>query len=94
LTEPLSRMGSEIVVVSQGERRRQTLSFPPGPASSATRVTALLTAWRDGNRLALDELVPLVDAELRRIARGYLRRERLDTFFRPLRSSTRRSFAS
>jgi len=36
----------------------------------------LLAAWRGGERSALDELVPLVDAELRQLARGYLRRER------------------
>jgi RNA polymerase sigma factor (TIGR02999 family) len=36
----------------------------------------LLDAWRGGSRSALDELVPLVEAELRRLARGYLRRER------------------
>jgi RNA polymerase sigma factor (TIGR02999 family) len=46
----------------------------PGP--SAQHVTQLLTAWREGDRSALDELVPLVEAELRRLARGYLRRER------------------
>jgi RNA polymerase sigma factor (TIGR02999 family) len=39
-------------------------------------VTALLTAWRAGNSAALDELVPLVEAELRQLARRYLRRER------------------
>jgi RNA polymerase sigma factor (TIGR02999 family) len=40
------------------------------------QVTRLLHAWRAGNGSALDELVPLVEAELRRLARGYLRRER------------------
>jgi RNA polymerase sigma factor (TIGR02999 family) len=39
-------------------------------------VTELLIAWRDGDRQALDELVPRVYSELRRIARGKLRRER------------------
>jgi RNA polymerase sigma factor (TIGR02999 family) len=53
------------------------LSSPPRPApSSPPRVTELLTAWREGNGSALDELVPLVEAELRQLARGYLRRER------------------
>ncbi len=36
----------------------------------------MLEAWRAGHRSALDELVPLVEVELRRLARGYLRRER------------------
>jgi RNA polymerase sigma-70 factor, ECF subfamily len=38
-------------------------------------VTQLLLAWRDGDRAALDELLPLVNDELRRLARRYLRRE-------------------
>jgi RNA polymerase sigma factor (TIGR02999 family) len=41
-------------------------------------VTELLLAWGDGDRGALDELVPLVYAELRRMARGRLRGERRD----------------
>jgi RNA polymerase sigma factor (TIGR02999 family) len=39
-------------------------------------VTLLLKAWSDGDQAALNELEPLVHAELRRIADGYLRRER------------------
>jgi RNA polymerase sigma factor (TIGR02999 family) len=39
-------------------------------------VTELLISLRDGDRRALDELVPLVYNELRRIARGKLRYER------------------
>jgi RNA polymerase sigma factor (TIGR02999 family) len=37
----------------------------------------LLVAWNAGDRTALDRLVPLVHAELRRIARRYMRRERI-----------------
>jgi RNA polymerase sigma factor (TIGR02999 family) len=48
----------------------------PAPSAQAPQVTRLLEAWRAGNDSALDELVPLVEAELRRLARGYLRRER------------------
>ncbi len=48
----------------------------PGPIPSAPQITLLLDAWRAGSTSALDELVPLVEAELRRLARGYLRRER------------------
>jgi RNA polymerase sigma factor (TIGR02999 family) len=40
------------------------------------QVTGLLGAWRDGDTSALDQLVPLVDAELRQLAHRYLRRER------------------
>ena len=40
------------------------------------QVTELLVAWGGGDRLALERLVPLVEAELRRLSRYYLRRER------------------
>jgi RNA polymerase sigma factor (TIGR02999 family) len=39
-------------------------------------VTRLLDDWSQGNRSALDDLMPLVHAELHRLARGYLARER------------------
>jgi RNA polymerase sigma factor (TIGR02999 family) len=42
----------------------------PGP------VTSLLRAWSRGDEVAREQLVPLVYAELRRRAAGYLRRER------------------
>lgn len=38
-------------------------------------VTALLLKWRDGDKAALDALVPLVYHELRRVARARLRAE-------------------
>ena len=41
-------------------------------------VTQLLRAWGEGDDHALDALVPLVEAELRRLARGYMSRERQD----------------
>ena len=39
-------------------------------------VTELLRAWSDGNDAALEQLIPLMEAELRRLARGYMGRER------------------
>ena len=39
-------------------------------------MTQLLLAWRDGDAGALERLVPLVHAELRRIAKGFMRKER------------------
>jgi RNA polymerase sigma-70 factor (ECF subfamily) len=39
-------------------------------------VTALLRAWGNGDDTALEQLTPLVEAELRRLARGYMRGER------------------
>lgn len=44
--------------------------------SRAPDVTRLLLAWRDGDRAALEDLVPLVYAELRRVAHRQMRRER------------------
>jgi DNA-directed RNA polymerase specialized sigma subunit len=40
-----------------------------GVASSSSDVTALLQAWSDGDRGALDQLTPIVYHELRRPAR-------------------------
>ena len=39
-------------------------------------VTELLLAWGNGDDGALERLTPLVEAELRRLARGYMARER------------------
>jgi RNA polymerase sigma-70 factor, ECF subfamily len=38
-------------------------------------ITQLLIAWSDGQQEALDQLVPLVYDDLRRVAAGYMRRE-------------------
>ena len=46
-------------------------------APSPQEVTQLLLAWNDGEQTALDKLIPLVYAELRRVAHRYMRRERL-----------------
>jgi len=43
-----------------------------------TDVTQLLVAWGDGDAAALDELMPLVYEELRRLAQQYMSRERAD----------------
>ena len=48
----------------------------PWRHSSPGAVTELLRAWGDGDDGALEQLTPLVEAELRRLARGYMRRER------------------
>lgn len=43
---------------------------------SSIEITELLCAWQSGDKEALDKLIPLVEAELRRIARAQMRRER------------------
>lgn len=42
---------------------------------SSREVTRLLVDWGNGDQAALDELIPLVYDELRRVARRYMRRE-------------------
>lgn len=54
----------------------QTLQRRPVGASSPGHVTELLRAWSDGDQQALAQLLPLVEAELRRLARVYMSRER------------------
>jgi RNA polymerase sigma-70 factor (ECF subfamily) len=44
---------------------------PPSPG-----VTELLQAWSAGDDAALEQLIPLVEVELRRLAGAYMRRER------------------
>jgi len=44
--------------------------------NSAENVTQLLVKWGEGDQKALDDLLPLVYSELRRLARNYLRKER------------------
>ena len=39
-------------------------------------ITSLLQAWEGGDRDAFDRLMPVVYAELRRVAQAYMRRER------------------
>lgn len=47
------------------------------------RVTQLLRAWGQGDEGALERLTPLVYGQLRRIAKGYMRRERSDHTLQP-----------
>lgn len=46
------------------------------PTTTSHEVTQLLLAWNQGDRTALERLIPMVHAELRRIARRYMRNER------------------
>jgi RNA polymerase sigma factor (TIGR02999 family) len=67
------RAGSE----APWKRGLDRFSVNPGEGMPDPRdVTELLIALRDGDRAALDELTPLVHAELVRIARRKLRLER------------------
>lgn len=43
---------------------------------STNQISELLVLWKEGNQTALDVLIPLVEPDLRRIARQYMRKER------------------
>lgn len=45
-------------------------------APSAQEITQLLVAWNNGDQTALEQLTPLVQAELRRLAKRYMAGER------------------
>ena len=53
------------------------------PMASTHDVTALLGEWSRGNRTALNQLLPLVYAELCRVAARHLRNERADHTLQP-----------
>ncbi len=53
------------------------------PVDDSGDVTRLLLRWRRGDDSALEELVPLVYDELRRLAARYLRSERSDHTLQP-----------
>src|SRR5262249_26567456 len=49
----------------------------------AEEITELLVKWSNGDASALDELMPLVYDELRRLAKSQLRRERQSLTLQP-----------
>lgn len=53
------------------------------PDESTSDVTRLLREWRDGDRDALDRLMPLVYDQLRRLARRHMAGERRDHTLQP-----------
>lgn len=59
--------------------RRKLDGVLPGTANA----TVLLEAWSRGDRAAFNQLLPLVHAELKDLARRYLRRERIGHTLQP-----------
>jgi len=51
--------------------------------ATSAEATQLFTDWSDGDAVSLDELIPVVYDELRRLARHYLSRERVDHTLQP-----------
>jgi len=56
---------------------------PPSATPNPGDVTSLLLEWNRGRAGALEELMPIVYEELRRLARAHLGRERPDHTFAP-----------
>jgi RNA polymerase sigma factor (TIGR02999 family) len=46
------------------------------PTTETHEITQLLLAWGEGDQAAMEQLMPLVYDELRRLAKSYMRRER------------------
>ena len=59
------------------------VSFRAPVDASQSEVTRLLKEWGDGRQEALDQLLPRIYAEMRRLASSYLRRERPDHTLQP-----------
>jgi RNA polymerase sigma factor (TIGR02999 family) len=55
----------------------------PAGRNTGPDVTTLLRAWSAGDRTALDQLLPILHGELKRIARRYMRRERQEHTLQP-----------
>ena len=84
--DPLPSKEKEFISSSRSEvdRHRDDLEWPQAMNRQAEdleisqppgEVTGLLVRWRDGDRTALEQLIPLVHAELRMLARRSLRGE-------------------
>jgi len=70
VAEQLRECGAEAERIT-GDRAKYPMS-----EQNLHEVSQLLLAWSEGDKAALDRLVPLVYAELRRLAKSYMRRER------------------
>jgi RNA polymerase sigma factor (TIGR02999 family) len=57
---------------------RQGIIIAWGPVEEARDITLLLSEWKEGQPGAFEKLIPLVYTDLKRIAYGYLNRERPD----------------
>ena len=70
-TKNLFKVETYVKIFNQSIRRVlwkiNCMSQPP-----TQQITRLLLAWRDGNKSALDELMPLVYNELHRLAKHYM----------------------
>lgn len=70
----LNKIATFFALADTGETRDTLSDVTPAPHD----VTQLLVNWSQGDQAALNDLMPLVYQELRRLAASYLRRERSD----------------
>jgi RNA polymerase sigma-70 factor, ECF subfamily len=71
------------VVLDFGLIRRYPNSEEPMVTQTSKELTQLLVAWNKGDSAALDALIPLVQAELHRLARNYMKNERAGHLLQP-----------
>jgi len=70
----------KLLPIAHPQRNSPPTSRRPPPTHD---VTALLRAWTGGSPGALNDLLPLVYDELRRLAKRYMARERVDHTLQP-----------
>lgn len=63
------------VAALQRTQKLQRFFFFKIPMAKSEEITELLIQWNNGDEMALEKLIPLVERELRRMARRYMRRE-------------------
>ena len=79
----LQALGLSILEIKPALEKARTLPLERCDAvhngsRSTQEITGLLRLWHDGDSQALSRLIPLVHDKLRRLARGYMQRERRD----------------
>ena len=65
------------------ETANVSIWLPLSPKMETQRATDLLIEYSNGRREAIDDLLPLIYEELKRVAANYLRRERSDHTLQP-----------
>jgi len=70
------------IILARSTNRSEVVIFMIAP-DRPNQVTQLLVDWKLGDGTALDRLIPLVYRELRQLAAGYLRNERVSHTLQP-----------
>jgi RNA polymerase sigma-70 factor (ECF subfamily) len=76
----ISHFLTVFAVISMTDGRNNFLTMVE---TQSDTVTKLLGAWKEGDKRALDQLVPIVYAELHQLAKRYLSRERASHTLQP-----------